>query len=115
MDWTDWRVASLSEAFKLQSKSQAAILLERSKPSPLVQIEIVRRSWLTPGEVVVATQMTSIKKQSRSHGTWSLKLIAPEQTGTYRVRVSYGQRHLGDRTPISSPHRVAVFNMTVDE
>ncbi len=115
LTWTDWRISSISESIKHLNQGKAKWLKERDKPSPLVKIGIVRRSWLAPGEVVVSSRSVNIKKKSSTEGTWSVKLMAPEQPGTYRVRVIFGQMHLGDRAPISSCRKVAVFDIIIEE
>ena len=65
--------------FDLALRKDVKAVKEREKPSPSVRVDIVRRSWLSPGEAVVSCQFASVQKSGDDTGSWFMELPALER------------------------------------
>jgi hypothetical protein len=71
---------SLPQLAALQAKQQR-------KPIPMIRIEMVRRSWFRPGEVIVRQWSGSLSPHDAKREQFAGELLAPSRPGEYQIRV----------------------------
>ncbi len=115
LNMSQWRWISLQDSLKMNPEAmRKKAERDQSLPLPVVVVDLLRKSSIGTGEVSASRRTLIVKRQNETQGKYSGELRIPPVPGVYRVRMTLGERFVGqkDVDPIHK-RTIKCFNIQV--